>query len=83
MALVVKISSLIVTLTFTARPGDEEYGPPGFRRTKTGLTGFVAFMKRSDAEKALREYDGYEFGGSTLRVSWSKPVSIPHKAAFG
>ncbi|KAG6885975.1 hypothetical protein C0993_006902 [Termitomyces sp. T159_Od127] len=39
------------------------------RRTKnTGLSGFVSFMKRKDAERALREFDGFDWGGSILRV---------------
>ncbi|KAG6903083.1 hypothetical protein C0995_006270 [Termitomyces sp. Mi166 len=34
------------------------------RRTKnTGLSGFVSFMKRKDAERALREFDGFDWGG--------------------
>jgi len=40
-------------------------------------------MKRKDAEKALREYDGYDWGGSVLRVGWSKAVPIAAKPMYG
>ncbi|TFK73938.1 hypothetical protein BDN72DRAFT_834269 [Pluteus cervinus] len=53
------------------------------RRTKnTGLSGFVSFMKRKDAEIALRELDGFDWGGSVLRVGWSKAVPIAAKPMF-
>ena len=53
------------------------------RRSKnTGLSGFVSFMKRKDAEAALREFDGLDWGGSTLRVGWSKAVPIAPRAAY-
>jgi len=59
--------------------GDATVGPGGdmtaTRRTKNaGLSGFVSFMKRKDAEAALRELDGFDWGGSILRVGWSKAV---------
>ncbi|GLB37619.1 putative RPR [Lyophyllum shimeji] len=53
------------------------------RRTKNaGLSGFVSFMKRKDAERALREFDGYDWGGSVLRVGWSKAVPIAAKPLY-
>jgi len=53
------------------------------RRTKsTGLSGFVSFMKRKDAEQALRELDGFDWGGSILRVGWSKAVPIAQKPMY-
>lgn len=53
------------------------------RRPKSsGLSGFVSFMKRKDAEQALRELDGFEWGGSTLRVGWSKAVPIAQKPMY-
>ncbi|KAJ7217830.1 hypothetical protein GGX14DRAFT_438446 [Mycena pura] len=53
------------------------------RRAKsTGLSGFVSFMKRSGAEEALREFDGFEWGGSILRVGWSKAVPVAAKAMY-
>jgi U2-associated protein SR140 len=54
------------------------------RRTRNaGLSGFVSFMKRKDAEKALREFDGFDWGGSVLRVGWSKAVPIAAKPLYG
>jgi U2-associated protein SR140 len=54
------------------------------RRTRNaGLSGFVSFMKRKDAERALREFDGFDWGGSILRVGWSKAVPIAAKALYG
>lgn len=53
------------------------------RRTKTFLTGFVCFMNRVDADRAIKEYDGYEWDRSMLRVSWSKAVPIPRRAIYG
>ncbi|KAJ7772581.1 hypothetical protein DFH07DRAFT_733862 [Mycena maculata] len=53
------------------------------RRPKSsGLSGFVSFMKRRDAEQALRELDGFAWGGSTLRVGWSKAVPIAQKPMY-
>ena len=40
-------------------------------------------MKRKDAERAVRELDGIDWGGSVLRVGWSKPVQIPLRAIYG
>ncbi|KAL1406050.1 hypothetical protein Q8F55_007733 [Vanrija albida] len=62
--------------------GEDLRGHPATRRVKPGLTGFVCYMGRSDAERAVREFDGYEWNGSVLRVSWSKPVPIPRKALY-
>jgi len=54
------------------------------RKSKnTGLNGFVSFMTRRDAEDALREFDGYGWGGSILRVGWSKAVPIAAKPLYG
>jgi U2-associated protein SR140 len=54
------------------------------RRTKgSGLSGFVSYMKRRDAETALRELDGFTWSGSQLRVGWSKAVSMPAKPMYG
>ncbi|KIM45267.1 hypothetical protein M413DRAFT_66140 [Hebeloma cylindrosporum] len=53
------------------------------RKSKnTGLNGFVSFMTRRDAEDALREFDGYDWGGSVLRVGWSKAVPIAAKPLY-
>ena len=54
------------------------------RRTKNaGLSGFVSFMKRKDAETALREFDGFDWGGSVLRVGWSKAVPLAPRPIYG
>jgi U2-associated protein SR140 len=64
----------------TAGPGAEMTAS---RRTKnSGLSGFVSFMRRKDAESALRELDGFEWGGSVLRVGWSKAVPIAAKPMY-
>ena len=53
------------------------------RRNKTsGLSGFVSYMKRRDAEEALRELDGFDWGGSVLRVGWSKAVPVSARAMY-
>ncbi|KZO98980.1 hypothetical protein CALVIDRAFT_535077 [Calocera viscosa TUFC12733] len=57
-------------------------GPPTGPRRQTGLSGFVCFMKRRDAEAAVTELDGQEWNGATLRVGWSKAVSVPQRAMF-
>ncbi|KZT26721.1 hypothetical protein NEOLEDRAFT_1155466 [Neolentinus lepideus HHB14362 ss-1] len=68
--------------------GDNTVGPgadmTATRRTKNaGLSGFVSFMKRKDAEAALRELDGFDWGGSVLRVGWSKAVPVAAKPMYG
>lgn len=52
-------------------------------RSRAGLTGFVCFMNRPDAERAVQEFDGFDWNGNTLRVTWSKLVPIPKRAAYG
>lgn len=67
--------------------GDASAGP-GQAMTQSrlsknaGLSGFVSYLTRRDAEDALREYDGFEWGGSVLRVGWSKAVPIAAKALY-
>lgn len=51
-------------------------------KKSSNLSGFVSFMKRKDAETAVREIDGFDWGGSLLRVGWSKAVPIAAKAAY-
>ncbi|EIN11856.1 hypothetical protein PUNSTDRAFT_83654 [Punctularia strigosozonata HHB-11173 SS5] len=67
--------------------GDATVGPgadmTNSRRSKNaGLSGFVSFMKRRDAEAALRELDGFDWGGSILRVGWSKAVPVAPRAQY-
>lgn len=53
------------------------------RKTKnSGLSGFVSFMTRKDAEEALRLFDGFEWGGCVLRVGWSKAVPVAARAMY-
>ncbi|WRT68937.1 uncharacterized protein IL334_005919 [Kwoniella shivajii] len=52
------------------------------RRNKPGLSGFVSYMKRVHAERAVKEYDGLEWGGCILRVGWSKPVPMPLRPIY-
>ena len=68
--------------------GDGSSGPgsdmtASRRNRNAGLSGFVSFMKRKDAEVALRELDGFDWGGSVLRVGWSKAVPMAAKALYG
>ncbi|KAF8578708.1 hypothetical protein K439DRAFT_1527590 [Ramaria rubella] len=68
--------------------GDASLGPgsdiTSSRRAKSaGLSGFVSYMKRRDAEIAVREMDGFDWGGYILRVGWSKAVPVASKAAYG
>ncbi|KDQ21589.1 hypothetical protein BOTBODRAFT_123385 [Botryobasidium botryosum FD-172 SS1] len=69
-------------------PRGDPVGGPGSdinhtRRAKSaGLSGFVSFMKRKDAEVAVREMDGYDWGGYILKVGWSKAVPVGQKALY-
>ncbi|KAH9814813.1 hypothetical protein DFH28DRAFT_969431 [Melampsora americana] len=65
--------------------GGAGYGMVAMRQTKSGgLNGFVSYMKRSDAERACRELDGFDWGGNILRTGWGKAMPMPsgHKAQF-
>ncbi|GAA6060745.1 hypothetical protein JCM10212_003789 [Sporobolomyces blumeae] len=52
-------------------------GPQGRK-----LGGFVAFLRRPDAERAAKEMDGAEWGESTLRTGWGKAVPVPSRAIY-
>lgn len=67
-------------LTLFVARGDEAFSQASTRR---GLTGFVSYMERKDAERAVKELDGSEWMGNSIRVRWSKPVAKPLKALFG
>ncbi|KAL7411158.1 hypothetical protein BDY24DRAFT_396804 [Mrakia frigida] len=56
----------------------------GARRVgiRAGLSGFVAYMKRADAERAIKDFDGLDWGGSVLKVGWSKSVPLPQRAIY-
>jgi U2-associated protein SR140 len=53
------------------------------RRGQTGLTGFVAFMKRAAAEKAVNELDNLNWGGSVIRVAFGNAVRVPARPIYG
>lgn len=52
-------------------------------RRGAALTGFVSYMRRTDAERAISEFDGFNWGGHVLRIGWSKAIPTPSKALFG
>lgn len=51
--------------------------------TRGGLNGFIAFMRRADAAKAMEQCDGKEWGGSVLTLGWGKAMALPPRPAFG
>ena len=54
------------------------------RKAKSlGLNGFVAMMTREGAESAFRELDGFDWGGSVLRLGWGKSMPLPSRPAYG
>ncbi|RXK39027.1 hypothetical protein M231_03757 [Tremella mesenterica] len=52
------------------------------RRGTRGLMGFVNFMKRRDAELALEANDQLDWGGTIIRVTWSKSAPKPSKPIY-
>ncbi|KAG8687090.1 hypothetical protein FRC09_013708 [Ceratobasidium sp. 395] len=60
--------------------------PPGSdisTSARRGMSGFVSYMTRADAEACVRELDGFDWGGSVLRVGWSKAVPIAARPMYG
>lgn len=53
------------------------------RKGRGALTGFVNFMAREDAAKALNELDGLDWGGNQIRVAWGKPMPLPIEPIYG
>lgn len=53
---------------------------PAHKRT---LGGFVAYMRRDDAERACKAFDGYDWNGEILRTGWGKSITIPLRAMIG
>lgn len=53
------------------------YPRPDENRFRDSLTGFVAFMTRIDAERALNAMAGERLNGNEIKVSWARPVVIP------
>lgn len=68
--------------------GEEASGGAGggitlLRNTRSaGLTGFVCFMRREDAETAVAEADGISWGGAQLHTSWGKAMPKPRHALY-
>ncbi|KAJ9473845.1 Nucleolin protein Nsr1 [Pseudozyma hubeiensis] len=56
--------------------GEQQRERPG------GLTGFVAYMTRDQAETAFREVDGVMWGGVRVKCSWGKAMSLPKRALY-
>ncbi|KAG2440272.1 hypothetical protein HXX76_004384 [Chlamydomonas incerta] len=52
-------------------PRDEE------QRRKGRNCGFVAFMKRDDAEMAMRKLQGIILHGNDLHIGWGKAIPLP------
>ncbi|CAG0890371.1 unnamed protein product [Cyprideis torosa] len=44
--------------------------------------GFVAFMTRRDAERALKHLDSKEFQGFEMRLGWGKAVPLPQQPVY-
>jgi U2-associated protein SR140 len=55
------------------------YPRPEDERPREFLCGFVAYISRTDAERALYAMAGEKLRGSDLRVSWARPITIPPK----
>ncbi|CAG7854691.1 SubName: Full=Uncharacterized protein {ECO:0000313/EMBL:CCA66408.1} [Serendipita indica DSM 11827] len=64
-------------------PRGETVGDMSRRSKTTGLSGFVSFKRRKDAEMALHRLDGVTWGGSALRVGWSKAVTTSGRVLYG
>jgi U2-associated protein SR140 len=70
-------------------PRGDAPGGPGADITETrraksaGLSGFVSYLKRKDAEEAVRSMDGFDWGGFVLRVGWSKAVPVSPIVKYG
>ncbi|CAD5234347.1 unnamed protein product [Bursaphelenchus xylophilus] len=53
------------------------YPKPEEARKCPLLSGFVAFMARADAERAMAVMPGEQIKASKIRASWAKPVNLP------
>ncbi|SJX63912.1 uncharacterized protein SRS1_14614 [Sporisorium reilianum f. sp. reilianum] len=57
--------------------------PRGEQRERVGgLTGFVAYMTRGEAENAFKEADGVVWGGTRIKMSWGKAMPLPARAMY-
>lgn len=43
----------------------------------------MAFLRRGDAETAVKEIGGLDWGGSVLRTGWGKSVPLPSRPIYG
>ena len=64
-------------------PRGEGFGDMSRRSKTTGLSGFVSFKRRKDADMALHRLDGVSWGGTALRVGWSKAVATGGRVLYG
>ncbi|KAI6229678.1 hypothetical protein M3Y99_01142800 [Aphelenchoides fujianensis] len=46
------------------------------------LSGFVAYMSRTDAERAMAVMNGVDIRGSQIRCAWARPVAVPPAPFF-
>ncbi|TKA51189.1 hypothetical protein B0A53_05653 [Rhodotorula sp. CCFEE 5036] len=46
------------------------------------LGGFVAYLRRPDAERASKEMDGVEWGDNIIKISWGKAVPVAARAMY-
>ncbi|XP_076130412.1 U2 snRNP-associated SURP motif-containing protein isoform X1 [Alosa pseudoharengus] len=51
-------------------------------RTRVSNRGFVAFMTRKDAERAMAALDGKTIMGFEMKLGWGKPVRIPPQPLY-
>ncbi|SNX85336.1 uncharacterized protein MEPE_04045 [Melanopsichium pennsylvanicum] len=57
--------------------------PRGEQRERVGgLTGFVAYMTRGEAEYAFKQADGAMWGGVRIKLSWGKAMPLPTRAMY-
>lgn len=70
-------------LAYSERAARSEMEMDAAARGKMSLTGFVAYMNRKDAETAVQELDGADWGTIRLKVGFSKWVPVPQKPLYG
>lgn len=51
-------------------------------KVRNANCGFVAFMNRKDADLALKELDGISVNSQTMRLSWSKAITLPLQPVY-
>ncbi|KAK0404004.1 hypothetical protein QR680_017235 [Steinernema hermaphroditum] len=58
------------------------YPRPDEERRREYLCGFVAYMSRTDAERAMNAMQRYNLKGNDIRVSFAKPVNLPPQVQY-